>query len=76
MKLLDADALARIVMPARASEFNSIKALMNSEALAGIAMPAKASVFNSIDTLMNVEALGGFVPKGPNGFFWRSLVCL
>ena len=65
--LLNADALANIAMPTRASTFDSLyrnsindDALLDADALAGIAMPARASACNSIDTLMNAEALAGF----------------
>ena len=52
--LLDADALAGIAMPARASGFDSASAFdtvsrpLNAGALAGIAMPTKATTSNSI----------------------------
>ena len=63
----NADALAGIAKPARASAFDSIDTLMNADDLAGIAMPARASASSSIDAPMNAEALAGFVPKGPQG---------
>ena len=57
--LLNGDALAGIVKPARASVSISIDTLMNAEARAGFAMPARASTFNSIDCTNSLGGSGG-----------------
>ena len=44
----NADALAGIAKPARASVSNSIDTLMNTEALAGFAMSVRASTFDRL----------------------------
>ena len=44
----NADALAGIAKPARASAFIGVSILLDADALVGIAMPAEASPLNSV----------------------------
>ena len=44
--LLNADALAGMAKPARASAFIGVSILLDADALAGIAMPVRASAFD------------------------------
>ena len=74
LALMDAEALAGFVMPARVSAFSikNNKNVLNADALAGIAKPARASASIILNILMNVEAMSGFVPKGHRAF-WQLL---